>query len=146
MPIKRLIQLNLKQALNFWLPPILWALVIFLFSSQPTTKASGIHWQDFIIKKTAHVTEYFVFTILLFRAFKNSGRTVKNALLVSAVLAIVYALTDEFHQSFTPGRDPRLRDIGFDTLGALVATFTVGKYLPKASPKIKSLSKRINLT
>lgn len=62
---------------------------------------------------------YGVLYWLIFRA-ANVGRKVKSYFLPLA-LSLLYALTDEFHQSLTPGRSPTLRDIAFDLLGMLVA-------------------------
>lgn len=62
-----------RQLVFFWLPVIVWLLIIFSFSSRPTGVASQISWQDFIVKKTAHVVEYAILSFLLFRALLNSG-------------------------------------------------------------------------
>ncbi len=70
---------ELKKILNRWLPPFIWAVVIFLFSSYPTTRASEIHWKDFIVKKTAHIVEYAILTTLSYRALKMSGVEKKKA-------------------------------------------------------------------
>jgi len=116
-----------------------------LFSTRPVTPASRIYWQDFIVKKTAHIIEYGVFTILLYRGFTNSGVSRKKAAAISIILAVLYGLTDELHQSFTPGREPRLRDVGFDTIGALLAIHIVWKLLPKAPAKLKNLAKNLQI-
>lgn len=110
----------MKKFLKFYLPPILWAGVIFTLSSFPTLETSEIYWQDFILKKSAHMIEYGVFAILLYRAFKNSGASVRRAAIFSILIAVVYAITDEFHQSFVPGREPKVRDIIFDTIGGVL--------------------------
>ncbi len=122
-----------------WLPVILWASVIFSFSTIPTAHVSEIHWKDFIVKKLAHVTEYGIFALFLYRALKTSGMDKKRAGYTAIVLCFLYGLSDEFHQSFTPGREPAFRDVLFDTLGASLGIFAVWKLLPKAPPKIKKI-------
>ena len=71
----------LIRVAKFWLPVASWAIVIFLFSARPTNPVSRIYWKDFIIKKSAHVVEYAVFTALLYRALKESGIEKREALL-----------------------------------------------------------------
>jgi len=120
-------------------------MVIFLFSSLPTTRNIEIYWQDFIIKKTAHVVEYGIFAVLLYRALKEGGVDKERAGLFSILIAVLYGMTDEFHQSFTPGRESRIRDVGFDTIGAILAIYILWKLLPKAPKKLKSWAKNLQL-
>lgn len=115
----------LKKVVNYWLPPILWAVVIFTFSSLQVGKSTEIYWKDFVVKKTAHIVEYGILATLLYRAMINSGTEKKKAMWYSVLLAFLYGVTDEFHQSFTPGREPRLRDVVIDTTGALLFVFGI---------------------
>jgi hypothetical protein len=131
--------------LNFWLPPLLWAVIIFLLSARPTRRASQIYWQDFILKKTAHMIEYAIFTTLLYRAFRNNGVNKKNAGLFALILAVIYGGTDEFHQYFTPGREPTVRDVVFDTIGASFAVYYVWNLLPKAPKRLRKWAKDLQL-
>jgi VanZ family protein len=111
---------SLEKTLFNWLPPILWAAVIFSFSSLPQISVSQFLFWDFIAKKAAHITEYAIFYILLFRA---TGRKY----LTSYVLLALYAATDEFHQKFVPGRTPSPLDVGFDITGANIASYVIWK-------------------
>lgn len=117
----------MKKLLLFWLPPILWALLIFTFSSLATVKTSEIYWQDFVVKKLAHLTEYAVLSFLIYRGLASSGFSKEESGFYAILLSVFYAFTDEFHQSFTRGREPTMRDIGFDGLGASLAVFLVFK-------------------
>ena len=130
---------------GYWLPFLLWAIVIFLFSANPTTRTSEIHWQDFIVKKTAHIVEYAVFTTLLYRALRKSDFDLKKAGYTALATAFLYGTTDEYHQSFTPGREPTLRDIIVDSLGSGIALYVIWYYLPKASQSCKKLAKRMEI-
>lgn len=107
----------MKRFLTHWLPVILWAALIFYFSSRPAIQASSRDTLDFIIKKTAHLTEYTIFFLLLSRAL-TSPRRFHYALLI----AIFYAFLDETHQLFTPGRTGTIRDaIAFDTTSIVIS-------------------------
>ncbi len=85
-----------------WGPTIVWAGVIFFISSLSTLPSPEIIWWDFVLKKSAHMIEYGIFYFLLSRS-TNWNKKPKNYWL-PAFLAIIYALTDEYHQSFVPGR------------------------------------------
>lgn len=123
----------------------LWAIIIFLFSAMPTSPVSQIHITDFFIKKSAHIFEYAVFTLLLYRALRVSGISNKEAGVYSVILAVLYGASDEFHQSFTPGREPKVRDVFFDTLGALSALYFVRSILPDSPEKIKKIAKYLQI-
>jgi len=135
----------MKKTLNFWLPPVVWALVIFLFSSKPVIPSSLFFWKDFIIKKTAHVVEYGILAALLYRALKEYGVQKYNAGLIAILIALIYGATDELHQSFTPGREPRVRDVFFDTIGAILSIYSIWNLLPKAPKKLKTWAKKLQL-
>jgi VanZ family protein len=95
-----------------FLPALLWMGVIFYFSTRSTTGVPGTYAQRFIILKSFHLIEYAVLFLLLFFGFQ--------ARLPSAVMAYLYALSDEFHQSFTPGREPKFRDTLIDLTGIFI--------------------------
>jgi VanZ family protein len=73
-----------------------------------------------LMRKCAHMTEYGMFSMLLYLSLVKLPRLEwrKRPALWSLILAAAYSLTDEFHQSFVPGRGPSIRDCGVDTLGA----------------------------
>jgi VanZ like family len=130
--------------LGFWLPFIVWALVIFSFSANPAVKTSEVHWQDFVVKKTAHLVEYFIFSLLLYRALVNSQISKRNAVIYTLIAAFCYGATDELHQSFTPGREPRLRDVMIDATGSLLFVLFLYKIMP-LSKKLMRLAEIFNL-
>lgn len=109
-----------KSQIGKWLPVFLWMGVIFYFSSLPQQTTSQVFIVDFLIKKTAHLSEYAILNFLFFRA---TGK-----LTIAFVLSIVYAITDELHQSFVPGRTARLYDIiGFDLVGTSISSYVIWK-------------------
>ena len=82
------------------------------------------------IRKCAHFTEYFIFSLLILRALR-AGR--KDARLAWALVAVIivagYAALDEFHQSFVPGRTAAVGDVLIDTSGGTAAQIVAGLVL-----------------
>lgn len=79
-------------------------------------------WQDFLVKKTAHFIEYYLLAVLIYRSLASTTTYTKRRLLMTALfLSLAYAISDEIHQSFIPGREPRIRDVIIDSSGILVA-------------------------
>jgi VanZ family protein len=91
--------------------------VIFVLSSRDGLD-TGSGRLRFDVAKFAHFTVYFVLGMLLDRAL--DGRGLRRQAWWTMVFLVFYALTDEIHQSFVPGRTPLLFDIGVDSLGGLV--------------------------
>ena len=105
--------------LKFWAPVLLWAGLIFFFSNIPDLKSELK--EDFILRKIAHIFEYFIFTLLLFRAFKGSlAMNLDRLYIYPAALALLYAISDEFHQFFVDGRYCSLNDVLIDSIGIVV--------------------------
>lgn len=92
---------------------LVWCAVIFFLSSQPHLPGPADQTWDFVIKKLGHITAYAILFGLTFRATRN----VKQ----SFIFCVLYALSDEYHQSFVPGRTPMLRDVGIDIIGMCLA-------------------------
>lgn len=101
---------------NPWLPVILWASVIFALSSITQVKVSEFFFWDFALKKIAHVAEYTILYTLILRATKGNWTA-------SYALTFFYAITDEFHQHFVPGRTANILDLGFDASGANISAY-----------------------
>lgn len=107
----------MKKVISRWLPVLVWMVIIFYFSSLPDLPSNKVDWLDFIIKKTAHISEYAILTFLLFRAFR---RPFPDAALL---IALFYAFTDETHQFFTPGRGAKLTDVMIDSVGISLMSY-----------------------
>ena len=112
--------------LRHWFFVILWAGLIFILSSVPRLE-SGLE-QDFLLRKLAHIFEYFVLTWFLYSAFSSHYLEVnkkhpphRQALLFVLLLAVFYAVSDELHQTFVFGRSGNLRDVAIDLVGILTA-------------------------
>ena len=104
----------------YWLPTLLWLTIIFTFSAQPAIQTSAVDWQDFFVKKTAHFVEYAILTgLLIFSLHRTTRLSWIRIIYLSILISITYAISDEFHQSFVPGREARFRDVLIDSSGSL---------------------------
>ena len=105
---------------------IIGPLVLWLF---PNTSAETLATIHFITRKLAHFTEYAILGFLAARAFRTSPHPVisRHWFLISAALIIVYALIDEYHQSFVPTRTGTVYDSLIDMAGGLTALILVRK-------------------
>lgn len=106
----------MKRLIRGWLPALLWMGAIFLVSAQPTVPSVPGRW-DLILKKLMHFAAYGVLTYLYMRAMRESVSTDAPIRIISAGLALLYALSDEYHQTFVPGRNGTLVDVGIDAVG-----------------------------
>ncbi len=104
---------------NAYGPPCLWAGLIFYLSAQSVLPSFTEDMADFVFKKSAHVITYLFLYILLFRAHRivSPGTSHDSRWIVPVLMTLGYAVSDEIHQTYTPGRYGTLRDIGFDMLG-----------------------------
>ena len=105
------------QAMWRWLAVVLCMGVIFALSATPSLASPFEPFDDFVLRKLAHLVEYVVLTALLFRALRLHMARKAYALLIAALVAVLYAFSDEWHQTFVPGREGSLRDVGIDALG-----------------------------
>lgn len=115
-----------------WLPVLIWMGLIFFLSAQP--KSNLFHYPDqlvdLVLKKAGHMTEYGVLALLLWRAISpliGQGGCWHGWFVV--VICLLYALSDEYHQSFVSGRRSAWQDVLIDVLGACVALFLMSVLL-----------------
>ena len=108
--------------LKNWLPAIAMMMLIFAFSSIPGDDMPRFDEFDFTIKKLGHSIGYACLA-----ASYLHGRGKRPWL--AWLLAILFAITDEFHQSFTPGRNPSVWDVlVYDNLGAIVGVWIFNRF------------------
>lgn len=91
-------------------------------SMQEHIREQRLNSINLIIRKGAHVTEYALLAIAI--AFHLWVRRVKGKRLfwLPIIIASLYAVTDEIHQLYVPGRSGELRDVGIDTIGAIIGS------------------------
>jgi VanZ family protein len=103
------------QWLYLWLPVVAWMGLIFGLSAQSSLLHLKSGWVSLVLSSAAHVLLFGVLAVLWARAL---GRR-PHAWLLAFALAALYALSDEFHQAFVPGRTPDPLDLLCDGLGAV---------------------------
>lgn len=134
------------SALSRYLPLLLWiAFISFAssgsFSASNTSLIVGplLHWLfpnaspetldvvHGIVRKIAHFLEYALLGVLAARAFRGSPKTAIRGrwLVICVALIVVYALVDEYHQSFVPSRTASIYDSFIDIAGGLTAVLVV---------------------
>lgn len=91
--------------------------LIFYLSAQPDLD-SGLGTLDLILRKLAHAAEYALLTLLWAWALRPATRWNVPA---AATIAIAYAASDEFHQTFVTGRHGTVTDVLVDAVGVLIA-------------------------
>lgn len=107
---------------GFWIvSSILWMAAIFTLSSIPDLRSDLPSIWDLIFRKIAHATEFGILTFLYTKSFALARR---SHTLIVAFLSILYAVTDEMHQSFVPGRVGAWTDVVIDSMGVVAYFLT----------------------
>jgi len=132
--------------LTIWLLPLAWMAVILSLSGdafrdqatasvvRPLLEAllpwasahmiDGLHW---LIRKSAHMTEYGILAALWFTALtRNTRLPRRGATWAALAVAVAWAAVDELHQATTTTRSGSAGDVGIDAAGAAVAAFFTG--------------------
>jgi hypothetical protein len=150
----------MRRFVKYWLLLLIWLGVIFigstdLLSAEQTSRfiAPILLWLKpgmapetiwiilVILRKCAHVCEYAILALLLWRALRDgSAIRGKMSILFGAVLlgCAVFAASDEFHQSFIKSRTPEVRDVLLDIAGALLGLFIGVSFVHRRPKKIRS--------
>ncbi|MGB2677961.1 MAG: VanZ family protein [Candidatus Acidiferrum sp.] len=136
------------RRLKYWLPAILVALLISLFSTHyfsgeetarviipllhrlfPAATPHMLRVMHVGIRKLAHVSEFGIFSITVFHGIRRGRSGWRFSWAVATlVIAVAYAGMDEWHQSFVPVRQASARDVAIDALGAMLAQVLVWAY------------------
>ncbi len=115
---------------------LLWAAVIFVASSLP--KGGPVPLPGAGIDKPVHGLVYGVLGALLCLTARSRGSVPRRAALWGALLGLAYGVSDELHQTFTPGRTASAADVLADvigaTLGALLALLAPARWVPPNPP------------
>lgn len=128
----------MKIKINPWLLVFLWMALIFYLSHQPATKSNGlskgtteiiletvekiapkvgINKRNFnhLLRKNAHFFAYLVLVILVANGLRSSGVGGYRAIGLALLICIIYAISDEVHQLFVPGRGGQVKDVIIDS-------------------------------
>ena len=122
------------------LPPLAWMGLIYVLSAQPSLPEASEPLLDLLLKKGAHMAGYAVLMVLVWRVLAHGPRAGTRpvdalssdlaaarhpgqlaALIVAWTVTVLYAVSDEMHQTFVPGRSGRALDVLIDACGALLA-------------------------
>ncbi|MBX3031576.1 MAG: VanZ family protein [Chloroflexi bacterium] len=104
-----------------WCAVVGWATVIFVLSAQPGLRVSDDPGVDLPTRHLAHIAAYALLTLLLGWALAGRRRPTGRAITLAAVGALLYGVTDEWHQTFVPSRTGRVEDLVWDGIGVLLA-------------------------
>lgn len=122
------------KKIKYFIPAIIWMIFIFIMSNTTGNQSANQSnffvemlinlikidpdMLSFIIRKTAHMSEYAILLLLIYYGLHKSKFNFQ--LLLSFLFTFIYACSDEFHQIFIPGRSGQFKDILIDSCGALV--------------------------
>jgi VanZ family protein len=117
--------MKLMRALGRWCPAFLMMAAIFALSSRPSDELPSFHLFDYVVKKAGHMIGYGLLAASYLYAFnRRDGKSFYAAWL----LAVLYAFTDEYHQSFVASRHSSIWDvILFDNFGAILALYFLSR-------------------
>jgi VanZ family protein len=112
---------------------------IFLFSSLPASRIPFFGEWDLYVKKGGHVIGYAMLGVSYFFALPPRLSPSYRAF-TALLMAVLFALSDEFHQSFVEGRTSTLRDVLIDALGSTAALLAAVAYSSNSSSSSRSAS------
>lgn len=101
-----------------WLAVFLWMGVIFLFSNEPDLRSKLPSVMDLILRKLAHMSEFYVLAYLFERALNEHRVSFFPKLAGAFIFSFFSAVFDEYHQTYVSGRHGSLIDIAIDSIGA----------------------------
>lgn len=113
-----------RRRIVVWGPVVLWMGVIFFLSGQSRLPKFPLAVPDTFGEVAGHLLEYAVLAVLVHRALRLAGR-VRHPAVWAFVISVLYGITDEFHQTFVPGRDGNPVDVVVDGVGAGIALTVV---------------------
>lgn len=133
----------MNKRLIWWLLTLIWCYVIFFQSSKPAVESSSestmivdlinrhfkgsfgygkVVVSENFVRKSAHFLEYYILGSLLFMSFLRRDKLFKT-IYFAALSGLFYALSDEIHQYFVPGRAMRLLDVVIDSAGLFTGIY-----------------------
>lgn len=117
-----------KRHILSWLAVLIWMGLIYYLSSVPSLHSGLPSMWDLVLRKGAHIIEYFVLTVLVWNALRHWHIWRVVSLQLATVIALIYAMIDEYHQSFVLGRSGNWNDVGIDAIGIVLALVVVWKW------------------
>lgn len=128
---------------------LMWMGVIFYLSSQPAVQSAGLsggilsrmralvgdlpvvgqvfvmNMTEHVLRKAAHMTEYAILGMLLLHSIRQylpetEKKTGKSQIGIAFAIGVAYAVSDEYHQTFVPGRSGEIKDVCIDSVGVAI--------------------------
>jgi VanZ family protein len=149
----------MKDFLKYWLPVLIWLGVIFVGSSdlmsaehtsrflipflrwlKPSISVETLAMIQFVVRKCAHLSEYAILALLLFRAvFRGTNLKLSLSILCVNVwlVCVLVAAMDEFHQSFVESRGASVWDVMIDAAGAIFGLLISTGFVGRRSKKLE---------
>lgn len=112
-----------RKIITAWAPVVVWMAIIFVLSSRSTLPTFSFLVPDKVAEKGGHVVEYAILAGFVWRALRQTTQTKYPAVWAFAI-TVLYAVSDEWHQTYVPGRNGRSLDVLIDGAGTL-ASLTV---------------------
>jgi len=133
-----------RNFIKYWLPVVFWMVFIFWMSTETFSSENTFSWLEMVlgllvpkissqelslihavIRKAGHVTEYFILGLLLFRSFRGGSISAWNWRwsFFAVLVVVLWAVSDELHQSFVLTRTASAVDVGVDTAAGILAQF-----------------------
>lgn len=111
----------ISRKINLWLPVFIWMAIIFYLSNIPHL-SSGLGLWDMALRKIAHMAEYTLLASLLARAIQGtwSDLSWSKMLAWTFFISVLFAMSDEYHQTYVAGRDGSWGDVLIDVCGLLI--------------------------
>ncbi|ABR46681.1 VanZ family protein [Alkaliphilus metalliredigens QYMF] len=156
---------NKKIIVISWIAVLLWMGLIFYLSAQPATQSRevsegvteifmqtvervapdvaaelDIRMLNYLIRKNAHFFAYLTLGVLVLNGMRRSGVSGIRGIVIAFFICVLYAISDEVHQLYVPGRSGELRDVLIDSAGAMVG---IGLYLGLGKIKKKVMISRV---
>ena len=124
-----------------WLPVLVWMVTIFLLSSRSSVQISHKDTINFLFFKTIHVIEYAILYFFAYRAvrFETQGAAYPYSFFLAYILCVLYASSDEIHQTMVPTREGHPRDVIIDTVGILLSWILIRQLFPHLPKRLKTL-------
>lgn len=120
-----------------WLPSLVMMALIFGFSSLPASALPHLGALDFFVKKGGHALGYGLLGLAYFYALPPR-LTYGYRWVLALLMAVLFALSDEYHQSFVEGRNSTITDVLIDAAGASLALIIGAPYLSNSSSNSRS--------
>jgi VanZ family protein len=120
-----------------WVPALAVMAVIFALSSMPAGALPQFGRFDVLVKKGGHALGYGLLGLAYYYALPPR-LTHGYRWVLALLMAILFSLSDEYHQSFVEGRGSTITDVGIDTAGACLALLVAGRYLSNSSSNSRS--------